>query len=295
MPDAKLAARRAAAKWHIDPRIFQSMINQESHFREGVKSGAGAEDIAQFMPATAKAYGVTLGDGHITDDLDGAAHYIADNLKKTGGNYHKALSIYNSGRPDAFRDPSFAGGQTYNYVKNILANAKNFSGGSDHSSGASVSAGGAAAPGATSSFDRAGYDKARKLTILGNYLQEKNPNNPLVKLGVATPGALPDKAEFTTTKTPLTEHITGRGYSGTTAGLIQTLTDRANTLDSKHFNYQWGGGHDKKRPAGSVPVDCSGAVSQVLGACDLRSVPALLRINNGVFGARELSPHQVHC
>jgi hypothetical protein len=68
-------------------------------------SGAGAQGIAQFMPATAKGYGVNLNDGRVTDDLEGASRYLADNLKKTGGNYHQALSIYNSGRADAYKTP----------------------------------------------------------------------------------------------------------------------------------------------------------------------------------------------
>jgi hypothetical protein len=275
MPDYKLAARRAAAKYNIDPRIFQAMIQQESGFRPVATSGAGAQGIAQFMPATAKAYGVNLHDGRATDDLEGAAHYIADNLKRTGGNYHKALSIYNSGRPDAFRDPNFAKGQTYNYVKNILANAKNFGGGGSPSAapsgGQRPSGGSRTTTTETTTFDQAGYDKARKGAILADYLQKVNPGSQLLRAGVVKPG-MPDRTDFeqttTSTKTtPLTQHVTGRGYSDTTAGLIQTLTDRANKIDAKKLPYQWGGGHGAKpvTPGSSVPVDCSGAVSSVLG------------------------------
>jgi hypothetical protein len=32
----------------------------------------------------------------------------------------RALSAYNSGRPDAYKDPNFAHGQTYNYVRSIM-------------------------------------------------------------------------------------------------------------------------------------------------------------------------------
>jgi hypothetical protein len=99
------------------------MIRQESGFNPNAKSGAGAQGIAQFMPGTAPGYGVNLHDGRVTDDLEGAAKYIAANLKRTGGNYHEALSIYNSGRPDAYKDPGFASGQTFNYVKTILGGA----------------------------------------------------------------------------------------------------------------------------------------------------------------------------
>lgn len=124
MPDYEKAARRAAKRHGIDPDVFVAQLKQESGLREGVTSGAGARDIAQFMPGTAVAYGVTLGDGRAADDLDGAARYMADNLKQTGGNYHQALSIYNSGRPDAYKDPGFAGGQTYNYVNKIMGSVK---------------------------------------------------------------------------------------------------------------------------------------------------------------------------
>lgn len=124
MPDYEAAARRAALRHGVDPDVFVAQLKQESGLKMGVRSSAGARDIAQFMPGTAKAYGVTLGDGRARDDLDGAARYMADNLKQTGGDIKAALSIYNSGRPDAYKDPSFAGGQTYNYVNKIMGSVK---------------------------------------------------------------------------------------------------------------------------------------------------------------------------
>lgn len=45
-------------------------------------------------------------------------------VRKYGGDYSKALSVYNSGQPNAYLDPAFAGGQTYRYVRSILGNAK---------------------------------------------------------------------------------------------------------------------------------------------------------------------------
>lgn len=120
MPDYRLAARRAARRYGIDERIFLAMIQQESGFRQGLTSSAGARDIAQFMPATARQYGVTLGDGRASDDLDGAARLIRDALKRTGGDYRQALSIYNSGRPDGYKRFD----ETRNYVRIIMGNAK---------------------------------------------------------------------------------------------------------------------------------------------------------------------------
>jgi hypothetical protein len=124
IPDYERAARKAARRYGVDPDVFVAQLRQESGLRPGRTSSAGAQGIAQFIPSTAKAYGVDLHDGRVTDDLDGAARYMADNLKRTGGDYAAALSIYNSGRPDAYKDPAFAGGQTYNYVKTILGGAK---------------------------------------------------------------------------------------------------------------------------------------------------------------------------
>jgi hypothetical protein len=117
-------AARAAAKRHgIDPDVFVAQIRQESGFRTKVTSGAGAKGIAQFMPATAKEYGVNLNDGNPLDDLDGAARYDANLLKRSGGDVRGMLSGYNSGSTTAYKNPGFAKGQTTNYVKNILAMA----------------------------------------------------------------------------------------------------------------------------------------------------------------------------
>lgn len=139
MPDYALAAERAARKYGVDPKIFKAMIRQESGFNPNARSPAGAQGIAQFMPGTAPGYGVNLHDNRVTDDLEGAAKYIAANLKRTGGNYHEALSIYNSGRPQGYLSIP----ETKNYVAKILGSA-----GSEHTTGA------AGAPAATASPSR---------------------------------------------------------------------------------------------------------------------------------------------
>lgn len=117
MPDYRKAARASAARYGIDPDIFERQIAQESGFNPNARSGAGALGIAQFMPATAKGYGVDPMDP--MSALDGAARMDAANLKKYGS-YERMLSAYNSGRADAYKDPNFAKGQTYNYVRSIL-------------------------------------------------------------------------------------------------------------------------------------------------------------------------------
>jgi hypothetical protein len=119
MPDYRLATRRAARQFGVDPNILLRLIQQESGFNPNARSPAGAQGIAQFMPATARAYGVNLSDNRVTDDLQGAARYLAANLRRTGGNYAQALSIYNSGSPTGYqRIP-----ETRNYVRSILGGA----------------------------------------------------------------------------------------------------------------------------------------------------------------------------
>jgi hypothetical protein len=117
-------ARQAAQRHGVDPSIFVAQIRQESNGRD-VTSPAGAQGPAQFMPSTGRGYGLNGATIHqLGPSLDAAARLMADNLRKYG-NYKRALSAYNSGRPDAYQDPNFAHGQTYNYVRSIMGAAGN--------------------------------------------------------------------------------------------------------------------------------------------------------------------------
>jgi hypothetical protein len=99
---------------------FVNQIKQESGFNPAAASGAGAQGIAQIVPkwhpdapAASDPYG----------QLDWAGKYMSSLVNQYGGSVPKALSVYNSGKPDAYLDPNFANGQTYNYVKDILGTA----------------------------------------------------------------------------------------------------------------------------------------------------------------------------
>jgi hypothetical protein len=130
----------AAKAYGLDPSIFLRQIQQESGFNPNARSGAGAEGIAQFMPATAQGEGVNPWNPQ--QALMGAAKMDAGNLHKYGS-YAQMLSAYNSGKANAYLDPNFAGGQTYRYVKDIL-------GGKTPSVGPSAPAGAGGAGGAPS-------------------------------------------------------------------------------------------------------------------------------------------------
>jgi hypothetical protein len=150
MPDYQLATRRAARKFGVNEGVLLRLIRQESGFNPNARSPAGAQGIAQFMEATAPSYGVNLHDNRVTDDLEGAAKYIRAGLDKYGS-YTKALSVYNSGRPDGYKSIP----ETANYVRSILGGhepsvQRSSSGGSQGSQQVNVSA---SVPQSAPSFD----------------------------------------------------------------------------------------------------------------------------------------------
>jgi soluble lytic murein transglycosylase-like protein len=115
-------AWQAAQKAGIDPNIFVRQIQQESGFNPTAKSGAGAQGIAQIMPATAKGWGVDPSDPLAS--LDAAATHMAGYLQSYGGDWAKALAAYNAGpgNVDKFGGvPPFA--ETQKYVSSILGSA----------------------------------------------------------------------------------------------------------------------------------------------------------------------------
>lgn len=67
----------------------------ESGFNANAVSPKGARSYFQFMPETAKTYGVKIGD--FASEADGAGRYMRDNLVKYNGNLDLALADYNGG------------------------------------------------------------------------------------------------------------------------------------------------------------------------------------------------------
>ena len=95
--------QQAAAARGVNPNILLAQIDKESSGNPRAENrgdiavtGSPSQGLAQFQPGTAKQYGVT-------DPFDpkqaipGQAAYMADLLKKYGGNYQKALAAYNWG------------------------------------------------------------------------------------------------------------------------------------------------------------------------------------------------------
>lgn len=117
-------AAQDAQKYGLGP-WFSKQISQESGFNPDATSGAGAEGIAQIVPK----WHPGVDPYNPVQALDYAARYDKQLVDKYGGDVAAALSVYNSGSPTAYKDPSFAGGQTSRYVQDILGSATPPSGG----------------------------------------------------------------------------------------------------------------------------------------------------------------------
>jgi len=91
-----LAAQDALAAG-ISPTLYVRQINAESSFNPKALSPAGAEGIAQFLPATAAALGVDPWDP--VASLRAAARLMAGYVRESGGDYARALAAYNAGPP----------------------------------------------------------------------------------------------------------------------------------------------------------------------------------------------------
>jgi Transglycosylase SLT domain/SPOR domain len=110
----------AAATHRIPVDFFTRLIWQESSFRPGVTSGAGAQGVAQFMPGTAAERG--LADPYDPEQAIPKSAELLDALRARFGNLGLAAAAYNGGpaRVEAW----LAGrgglpGETRNYVSII--------------------------------------------------------------------------------------------------------------------------------------------------------------------------------
>ena len=109
-----------AAKYDISPSLLEALVWQESRWRTGAVSSAGARGLAQLMPGTARQMGIN--PDIPSANLEGGARYLRQQLDAFDGNVEKALAAYNAGpgRVEA------AGGipairETQNYVAAIMA------------------------------------------------------------------------------------------------------------------------------------------------------------------------------
>lgn len=111
---------QASQKYGIPDSLLTAQINQESGFNPNAVSPAGAEGIAQFMPATAQSIGLK-NPFDPTEAIPAMAKYDAQNFNQFG-NITKMLEAYNEG-PNAVANGVIAPG-VKSYANNII-NAAN--------------------------------------------------------------------------------------------------------------------------------------------------------------------------
>lgn len=113
---------KAAQRWSVGAALLGAQLKAESNFNPRAVSPVGAAGIAQFMPATAAAYGLSPAERFDpAKAIDAQAHLMHDLLRQFGS-VPLALAAYNAGPAPVQRCgcvPPYP--ETQAYVQKILA------------------------------------------------------------------------------------------------------------------------------------------------------------------------------
>lgn len=119
-PELDQLIEEAGKKHGVDPRLILEVMRQESGFKQYATSPAGAKGLMQFIPGTAKRYGITNAYDP-KQSIDAGARYLRDLLDMFNGNVELALAGYNAGEHrvvrNGYRVPQIR--ETQNYVRTI--------------------------------------------------------------------------------------------------------------------------------------------------------------------------------
>jgi soluble lytic murein transglycosylase-like protein len=117
----------AGERYGVDPKLLESVIQQESGFDPNATSAAGAEGLMQLMPQTAASLGVTNAYDPV-QSIDAGAQYLKGDLDRFGGDTSLALAAYNAGAGAVEQYggvPPYA--ETQNYVQQVLGRYEHLS------------------------------------------------------------------------------------------------------------------------------------------------------------------------
>lgn len=128
-------AGQVADHYQIPRDMFQATMGHESGDFNPLATGTSGEfGVAQFMPDTARKYGLNVtGDDdderwHIPKSLDAAARHLKDNYESTQS-WEKSLRIYNTGRPyDSRKAREYIGNVVGYWTKHGLGAAQESTG-----------------------------------------------------------------------------------------------------------------------------------------------------------------------
>lgn len=112
--------RTSAARHGVDPALMKAMMHTESAFNPNARSPVGAQGLMQLMPATARRFKVRNAWSP-SENIEGAAKYIAWLTKRFNGRIEHVVAGYNAGEGNVDKYggiPPFK--ETRNYVKKVL-------------------------------------------------------------------------------------------------------------------------------------------------------------------------------
>lgn len=112
---------RAGKRHGVDPRLLHAVIWQESKYKSGAESHAGAQGLMQLMPATAKRFNC-LDTSDREANVEAGTRYLRWLLKRFDGDVVLALAGYNAGEGSVDKyDGVPPYNETQNYVRIITA------------------------------------------------------------------------------------------------------------------------------------------------------------------------------
>ena len=119
-----IPSRSAAAG--IPKGVIEAMIMQESKGNKNAvgpvtKNGDRAQGLAQFMPTTAKQYGVNVFNEE--SSINGMIKYMSVLIKQFGGDIDKAIMAYNAGPKNVRTGKAYGFKETKGYLSNVKSYA----------------------------------------------------------------------------------------------------------------------------------------------------------------------------
>ena len=124
--DYGFTVSQAANAHGIDPAVLAGLIEQESRWDKNAVSGAGAQGLAQFMPETAREFGVNVNDP--VSSIYGAAKYLRYLMDYFNGDLRMALYAYNGGMGNIkyYGGPIPGSTENNDYAPGVLERAAKF-------------------------------------------------------------------------------------------------------------------------------------------------------------------------
>ncbi|WP_308389626.1 transglycosylase SLT domain-containing protein [Acidithiobacillus sp. AMEEHan] len=120
----------AAKQYGLSAALLNAVIRVESGFNPGAVSSKGAMGLMQLMPATASRFGVQ-NPFDAAENIRGGAAYLADLMRKFGGDLRLVLAAYNAGSQAViqagYHIPPFQ--ETQNYVPEVMEYYQKFADG----------------------------------------------------------------------------------------------------------------------------------------------------------------------